>query len=116
MRLIGKADAAADCSRVPAQENADGILSLLDQLVEADDLSLGLFHQQLSLQNICLGEFSALEIDGVQLQHVLIGDQGLLGVLELGIELAHPEIRACDIRDQTCAHHVLSKLSSHQVG
>ena len=99
-----------------SEKDADLILCLLDGLLKTDDLGLGLLHQKLRLQDVSLGTLSAFELDGVQVQHLAVGDQRLSGIIELGIELAQAEIRARDIRYQSCAHYVLAKLGGDQVG
>jgi hypothetical protein len=88
---------------------------VLNRLFQADNLGLRLFHQQPGLKHVGLGALSALELDGIEFQHVLIRGQSPLGVLELGIELAQVEVGTRDIGNQGGSHDLLPMLTGHQV-
>src|SRR5580704_10069452 len=115
MRLRRNGQSARDRSGIPAEQNADLVLGLLDRLLQSNDLRLGLLQQYLCLQFIGYRGVSTLKFYGGELHHILIRSDCLFRNLELGVKFPQRKIVVRHAGNQSHENYLLSELSSQQI-
>ncbi len=97
-----------------SHEHTDGILSLDSEPREHLDCGLGISQLDLGLVDVHLGYDAGIEPGLENADRILPRDDGLLGDLQPGIEVAEEEIETGEIRYQCQSNGTIGLFGGHQ--
>src|SRR5271156_1324195 len=116
MWFIDEVEPAWDGTRIPPEQDTELVFSLLDGLLQGNNLCFRLLDKQLCLIHIGDRVLAALVINGIDAQAVLIRSDRLLGKIKLRIQLAQLKVNQRGGRDQRRLNQMPRVFRGQKIG